>query len=272
MAVPEGGRFTCTICYEDSENECIMTCCHREESTMHYCRPCIEIVSADGYGRCPSCRSYFTLSADGEATVVDRIDQCRVCRQPRVIVDEENKICEPCLLGQTYCFKYSCKECQNGQFIPHPMWTYQETPFAYSSVTWSCQQCRAQTKWKIYAEMIKRIPLQHLPESWGRQEEYLAQIRAERQKRCFQQVARIFESKTFNSLVLTPFPIILCGKVIEKFGPGGIVYIGLYVAFLALLNHFQLFESSRRHLQIKRFVFRFVVPLCGFLVAIYCQR
>ena len=272
MAVPEGGRFTCTICYEDSENECIMTCCHREESTMHYCRPCIEIVSADGYGRCPSCRSYFTLSADGEATVVDRIDQCRVCRQPRVIVDEENKICEPCLLGQTYCFKYSCKECQNGQFIPPPMWTYQETPFAYSSVTWSCQQCRAQTKWKIYAEMIKRIPLQHLPESWGRQEEYLAQIRAERQKRCFQQVARIFESKTFNSLVLTPFPIILCGKVIEKFGPGGIVYIGLYVAFLALLNHFQLFESSRRHLQIKRFVFRFVVPLCGFLVTIYCQR
>ena len=147
------------------------------------------------------------------------------------------------------------------------MWTYQESPLTYSRVTWACQRCHAQTKWKIYADMIKHIPLQHLPESWGRREEYLAQIRAERRKRCFQQCVDIFESKTFKSFVLTPFPILLCGKVIEKFGPEGLLYIALYIVFLLLLNHFQILDMTSGQVQVKQFFVRFVLPVGAFMIA-----
>ena len=247
-----------------------MACCYRRNSTIHYCHPCIDIVCADGYGRCPSCRAYFTVSPDGIVSVVDHVDVCRVCRQTRVIIDEEKKICEPCLLGQRYCFKYSCKECRNGQFIPHPMWTYQETPFTYTSVTWACQQCQSQTKWKIYAYMINSVPLQHVPESWGGQEEYLAQIRAERPKNCSRQIEKVLSNNAFNSLVLTPVPMIVCWKILESFGARGLLYIVLYISFLAILRHLRMLDGDdKSKLKMKMFVLRVVVPCCSFLVARY---
>ena len=78
-----------------------------------------------------------------------------------------------------------------------------------------------------------------------------------------------YGSRIFKSVVLTPFPIILCGKIVEKFGSKGLVYIILYVSYLVLLKHFKILKLNRGHAQAKPFVFRFVLPMGAFLIARY---
>ena len=178
-------EFQCAICYEDCTTEAIMPCCHNPNSSLKYCTDCISIICETPPGRCPTCRSCISYnSTNGTVTINEEMNQCRICRQNRTIVDERRQICEGCLLGRQFCFNYECDGCHRIQKIPHPMWKYQVKPTEMSTETWACNLgCLAQTHWKIISDQVGLIPPEHCPETWGRREEWLAAVREERRAR-----------------------------------------------------------------------------------------
>ena len=180
--------ITCAVCYEECSNEAIMPCCHNPTSTLRYCTDCIGIICESPPGRCPTCRSYIQINTvDGVVTVSERQHPCRICRQTKTIVDEQHMLCEGCLLGMRYCFNYECDSCHRVQRIPHPMWKYQHTPTTFGNDTWACQLgCQAQTHWRIIPEQAALIPPEHSPDSWGRRDEWLNAVRAQRSLRTTQ--------------------------------------------------------------------------------------
>jgi len=172
--------FTCAVCLEDETQFALMPCCHTADSTICFCQRCIGVIVArgDGVGRCPRCRGYVKIDQGPPWQVVITTHQatCLMCRQQKVIVDEGK--CDQCLLGARFSFTYTCQRCGNPQRIPHPMWRYQISPTAYGNNTWAChQQCGDYTNWRVIPEDAERIPPEECPESWGRQEEWLAQVR-----------------------------------------------------------------------------------------------
>lgn len=155
-----------------------MPCCHREDSTMHYCRRCLEILCDQGtnsVGRCPTCRTFFTIEG-GVVANCENIGQCRMCRQSRVILDRNT--CDACLFGSLHVFTYECSHCHCLQRIPHPMWRYQPSPNDYSTVSWACHaRCKDYRNWKIVPGDVARVPVQDLPPSWDRQDDVLEAVR-----------------------------------------------------------------------------------------------
>eukprot|EP00929_Paragymnodinium_shiwhaense_P035767 TRINITY_DN1927_c0_g1_i2.p1 TRINITY_DN1927_c0_g1~~TRINITY_DN1927_c0_g1_i2.p1 ORF type:complete len:234 (+),score=18.54 TRINITY_DN1927_c0_g1_i2:105-806(+) len=174
----ENGVETCAVCLEEAPH--VQTpCCYRPGATVGYCRHCLDVICADGgggVGRCPSCRKYIRIDAEGHVHITDQRAKCRCCQQSRVILDEGR--CDACLLGMRFPFTYECNRCHKFQKIPHPMWRYQPSPTEFGSSSWACHRgCCAYTKWRIVAEDAERIPGSELPESWGGQEEWLATVR-----------------------------------------------------------------------------------------------
>jgi len=182
----DGELFQCAVCYEDcpASSEAQMPCCYNPTSTLRYCQQCVEIICESPPGRCPTCSSPIQMSSNGVVTSSERQDPCRMCGQTRTIVDDQRMICECCMLGLRYCFNYECDSCHRVQRIPHPMWKYQELPTAFSQDTWACHLgCQAQTHWRIIPEQAGLVPPEHCPVSWGRREEWLEAVRAQRRLR-----------------------------------------------------------------------------------------
>jgi hypothetical protein len=182
----------CAICFESHDDLVEMPCCGRAGSSTRFCFGCVQIVcqlaGAHGVGRCPNCRECIT--ADAEARAVRRatlVGACAVCRQQRTIVEERggHALCGACAVGLACAILYECEGCGRAQRIPHPMWRYQPTPTAFGTDTWACHVgCGAQTHWRVASEAdAAAIPLQELPESWGRREDWMEAVRAERERR-----------------------------------------------------------------------------------------
>lgn len=170
-----------------------MPCCHKEGASMQYCRRCLEIIcvqSPVGVGRCPTCRSRFTIE-NGQAVKRDiQKANCRACRQFKVIVDRN--MCDACLFGSLFIFRYECDSCHHVQQIPHPMWRYQPKCDVFGDTTWACRRCDTYTHWRIVPDDLALVPLDDVPASWDvgveglvprvrrmRQEEQAARVRAE---------------------------------------------------------------------------------------------
>ncbi|CAK9074501.1 unnamed protein product [Durusdinium trenchii] len=113
---------------------------------------------------------------DGVPSITENRGQCQMCRQMHILVDQG--MCEACNLGRRYVFRYECQRCHRLQRIPHPMWRYQATPTDFSSSTWACHQgCGDYTTWRLAPEDVGQVPDMECPESWGRREEWLEQVR-----------------------------------------------------------------------------------------------
>ena len=92
-----------------------------------FLRRCIEIIienGAGGVGRCPNCRQHIRIAASGNLEAVHGMDECSMCHQVRVIVEERGraKLCGACVLGTMLPLRYECELCGRFQRIPHPMW------------------------------------------------------------------------------------------------------------------------------------------------------
>jgi hypothetical protein len=118
------------------------------------------------------------IDAAGSLHIEERHAQCLCCRQNRVIVAAN--CCSACVLGLRLALVYECDHCQELQRIPHPMWRYQPTPEEFGNDTWACHHCHQQSHWRVHGDHLLLIPPEHCPEGWGRREEWLEQVRAQR--------------------------------------------------------------------------------------------
>eukprot|EP00924_Labyrinthula_sp_SR-Ha-C_P001263 maker-scaffold_7-snap-gene-19.72-mRNA-1 protein AED:0.01 eAED:0.00 QI:152/1/0.5/1/0.66/0.5/4/112/228 len=211
---------SCVICFEDFGPNLEMArlpCCFTEESSMKCCMECIKILCqrGRGFGRCPTCRKYLYFK-DGTLRVASNVAKCKLCLQIRtlstnysIISIAHGIICNLCNLGRQLRVRYECDRCHGLSLIPHPMWTYQDSMHAFSSDTWACRRCRTQTKWRIFAADVVKIPPQEIPERWGliTREQIFERIRKQRERNARQR------SASFETLKL--------------------VFIGFILAFIA---------------------------------------
>ena len=182
-------HFDCSICYETIEGEpAALPCCGAPPvgSSLLYCRRCLEIIceqALGGSGRCPTCRGFLSLSADGELEVAQGFESCIVCNQARPVGERirQGPLCAACGVGVRRPLLY---ECENGcrQLIPHPMYRYQEEPSDFGHDTWACRNCKRQTHWRIEASCLGRVPPDDAPVLWGRRDEWLARVREQRRR------------------------------------------------------------------------------------------
>lgn len=159
MAAAQVKVFTCAVCLFDVPvtDSVLMPCCDRDESTMKYCRRCIEIICTSGVGRCPTCRGHIAIQ-DGTVSVTTFRARCAICCNIKEIID--NNLCDACLLGSRYPLTYECQRCHRKQVIRHPMWRYQASPDEFGTATWAChQQCG---DYKHIGELcLKMLPRYH---------------------------------------------------------------------------------------------------------------
>ena len=191
----EKESFQCCICLEsffvESSKLVSLTCCKPPSAPCSpLCSQCCVLLAQHGQfagvGRCPLCTSYFRLR-DPHATpvlleVLKNLQQCRCCKQLRTILDEPRRLCDACVLGQRLCLVYECERCRGAQRIPHPMWRYQPSPTSFSGETWACQRCSDFTHWRVHATDAWQVPNEDAPESWGRREQWLDEVRALRHR------------------------------------------------------------------------------------------
>ena len=188
MEASEAG-FTCAICLDDlPPPPARLPCCGSSSSTIQYCADCVAAVCRNGVGgvgRCPTCRAYFTVDSAGTITQCERQDVCAICRQGRLIVAEHrgHPLCDACHFGRAVPLRYECANCSAVQHIPHPMYRYQRTPHEFGTTSWACHRCGDFTMWRVAQADAARVPAADAPESWGRRDEWLAQVRAQRTAR-----------------------------------------------------------------------------------------
>ena len=188
MEASEAG-FTCAICLDDlPPPPARLPCCGTQHSTIQYCADCVAAVCRNGVGgvgRCPTCRAYFTVDSAGTITQCERQDVCAICRQGRLIVAEHrgHPLCDACHFGRAVPLRYECANCSAVQHIPHPMYRYQRTPHEFGTTSWACHRCGDFTMWRVAQADAARVPAADAPESWGRRDEWLAQVRAQRTAR-----------------------------------------------------------------------------------------
>jgi hypothetical protein len=152
---------------------------------IHRYFPAHQVICRTGIqgrlGKCPSCSAWFTLDGETVVSAREAVGTCRCCLQDKELTDVARQLCEGCLLGQTFAFRYECSRCHRIQRIPHPMWRYQESPTQPGTVTWACHVgCGDYTRWCIVPEDAARCPPELCPESWGRREEWLEAVRERR--------------------------------------------------------------------------------------------
>ena len=121
--------LSCAICYEDFaiQDRAILPCCGTRESTVQYCRRCIEIVIERGIdgnmGRCPTCSTYLVKSG-GTFKICEQVaGRCRMCMQQKVIADPN---CESIL----------CHKLENPESVHSRLLQILE-PRSVSSVCWA---------------------------------------------------------------------------------------------------------------------------------------
>ena len=176
-------NFSCAICLNNlSLNDRIfMPCCGVEGSTIQYCKFCIETIAThgvNGFGKCPTCSSWYTIRNNSVVKLGSIVAECHMCRQHREIVDNNRVLCDKCLLGSELTFEYVCERCNRNQRIPHPMWLYQPSATEFGTATWACHRgCGDYTHWRITDNDASRIPMEHLPQAWGRREDWLETVR-----------------------------------------------------------------------------------------------
>ena len=141
-------------------------------------------MSQDGVGTCPGCRARIGLrNVEGRLAVVRQSNSgtCMMCCQKHELV--ERGLCVACLYGQQHAFRYVCHMCNRTQRIPHPMYRYQQTPDELSTASWACHVgCGTYTHWKIHPDDLPGVPVEDMPETWGRGEEVLDAVRQIRQQ------------------------------------------------------------------------------------------
>lgn len=177
----DNGVTTCAVCYDDAPHV-EMPCCGRDGATVGYCRGCIEILCRQyqGIGRCPTCRKYISVDAEGRVFLTTRTGPCDMCRQTRTIIDRN--MCDACLLGCQHPLRYECDQCHRTQRIPHPMWRYQPTPSEFGGATWACHQgCGDFTHWRVLEVDRERVPVEDAPEGWGLRDAWFARVRSARE-------------------------------------------------------------------------------------------
>ena len=185
----------CAVCLEEdfaTDDLASLPCCTiPQTSTTQFCKSCITAIVRDrggpaNVGRCPNCRAYLTIDqATGELKQTTEHAECALCRQLRLIVERRGplNICDACSVGIRHRVRYECEGCGLHAAIPHPMWRYQPTPTDFSTETWHCNlRCNSQTRWRVCARDVHRVPADDAPEGWGRREEWLAGVREQRRR------------------------------------------------------------------------------------------
>mmetsp|Transcript_103946 Transcript_103946/g.179090 ORF Transcript_103946/g.179090 Transcript_103946/m.179090 type:complete len:278 (-) Transcript_103946:264-1097(-) len=174
----------CSICTDalNPTNTALLPCCGRLSSTILYCKECIAVICSNGggTGRCPTCREFITVGPQGRFRKSDATGTCRFCSQNRVLMREG--VCGDCVLGARLRLHYECGRCHEAQLIAHPLFRTQTTPTEFGTTTWQCKRCRADTKWRIIPSDAPRVPAEECPLSWGRRDEWLQAVRAERKR------------------------------------------------------------------------------------------
>ena len=202
VAAPSAPAAECAVCWQEFDDASAfarLPCCTAPEgSTMRYCVRCVEIIcegGPGGVGRCPTCRAFIKRREDGDGfAVADRVEQCVLCRQPRVIVAEIRGMpaCDACFQGAQNPLRYECQRCGRFQRIPHPMYRYQvDGPTAFGNNTWACHVgCGDQTHWRVAAADAHLVPPDDAPEAWGLRDEWLQRVREQRRQEAAGLIAR----------------------------------------------------------------------------------
>jgi len=195
-SAPDSELPSCCICFEDSGTPDFrfaeLPCCGTHtDSTVRFCQLCMRTVcnqGALGVGKCPRCRKFLGVASETADPLTitfevrDRTGQCRMCRQQKVIV--ANDQCDACLFGSRHVFRYECDGCHKFQRVPHPLYRYQDSPAAFSGATWACHAgCGTYTHWRIASADVPKIPRQDVPDSWSPDNEaWFEEIRAARSR------------------------------------------------------------------------------------------
>lgn len=188
MDVPPTDTFECAICWADVDGPPVeLPCCGAPPpgSTTTYCKRCVEIICENalgGQGRCPTCREFIQVAADGEIRVARGLKQCACCNQARPVAEEiqGQPLCPACAIGVRSPLRYECERCHGLSRIPHPMYRYQVSPAEFGTTPWFCRQCNDFTNRRILPVDLNRVPHDDCPESWGRRDDWFALVREQR--------------------------------------------------------------------------------------------
>ena len=191
IMLEEAATFECAICWADVEEKpAELPCCGAPPpgSSTCYCTRCIEIIceqALGGMGRCPTCREFIQL-VDGQIRIAAGLETCAVCNQARPVAERmgwpSQPLCGACAMGVRQPLCYECERCHHIGPVPHPMYRYQATPGEFGNNPWFCQPCADFTNRRVIPQDLARVPADDCPESWGRREEWLAQVREQRQR------------------------------------------------------------------------------------------
>ena len=164
----DDGTKKCYICGKSESSGSSLTtlpCCQTESSAVEVCKECTvnennsETVEESNRFICPNqkCRKMFTVKVSGDLEKFVRLDKCRMCCTNQTIVTIDD-LCDKCLMGESYKFKYICKRCGKTQMIPHPMWKYAKSARKFGG-SWNCQVCNDYTNWMIHPDYVKDVPV-----------------------------------------------------------------------------------------------------------------
>jgi hypothetical protein len=181
--------FECCVCWMDVPGKpAELPCCGAPPpgASTCYCKRCLEVIcetALGGMGRCPTCREFIQI-VDGEVLVAEGLQTCCVCSQARPVAERRGAqaLCAACAIGVRHPLRYECERCHRIGPVPHPLYRYQPTPGDFGNNPWFCQACADFTNRRVVPQDLVKVPPDDCPESWGRQEEWLAQIRAHRQR------------------------------------------------------------------------------------------
>lgn len=173
----------CAICLDRSESSissrsitfCHFPCC---VTTSNVCAACILVLTTattDGtarVGRCPRCRSWIaatTLHSPNAGMNIRALDtkgHCTSCGVDDNILAEPDT-CDACFVGKQAPLLYECKECQETQTIPRPLYRHQTAADSFGDKTHECSKCQKSTHWKICENQLTMIPAGDFPIEWG---------------------------------------------------------------------------------------------------------
>ena len=193
----------CAICLDTSESIssrritfCHFPCC---VTTSNICAACILVLTTattDGtarVGRCPRCRSWIaatTLHSPNSGMTIRALDirgHCTSCGEEDDILVEPDT-CDACFVGKQTPLLYECKECQETQTIPRPLYRHQTAAGTFGDKTHDCSRCQKSTHWKICESQLTMIPAGDIPAEWA--DDYL-QLARQRVKNARQGIAKL---------------------------------------------------------------------------------
>lgn len=171
---PFQSAVRCGVCYEKSDPIVMMPCCGIADSSLKFCRRClIDYCKSErsGIAPCPSCRVPYTINAVNDSIELCIDTRCVLCDLPRPL-QSECAMCIGCVRAQKRAFRYECNQCHQIQETAEQcdglyLYQTQNGPYAYSSVTYPCQRCAANTHWRILSTDLLLISKEDLTGIWG---------------------------------------------------------------------------------------------------------